>query len=404
MHKFYRNKLNFSGLRGTFLQNPTHLFMQPTHRPQILIAPNALKHSVRALDAAEAIRRGMTRSRLKADYHLSPLADGGDGTSQVLTRCLGGTFRATRVLDPLGREVTAHYGWINDRQIAILEMAEASGIQLLSTDERNPMEASSFGTGQLIKAAIAEGAKEIWLGIGGSATVDGGLGAMAALGVRTLDAEGNPITAGGQGMQTLHRWVMPEEHPFKAVKVRVLCDVNFPLLGPKGAARMFGPQKGASRPMVKALDHGLKHLSQLIEKETGQAVGSIDHGGAAGGIGVVLSALLGAELHSGSQFIIEQLGLPEKLKHMDFVITAEGRLDSQSLGGKAPAMLARQAKAAGAKVIALAGQIQDRPEVDKLFDAVYPVNPEWKSTHHALEMGEEHLTWAAEQVGRLLYL
>ena len=372
------------------------------HRPQVLIAPNALKNSLHALPAAEAIRRGMVRSGFGADCHIHPMADGGDGTVQVLTRCLGGVFRAAEVYDPLGRPVVARFGWVRDQHLAILEMAEASGLRLLDKEELNPMEATSYGTGQLIQAAIKEGAKEIWLGVGGSATVDGGLGALAALGIPVLDREGNAVPGGGHGLQAVERIDLPEQHPLQGITLRILSDVEFPLLGLKGAARMFGPQKGASVPMVKALEHGLQHLTHILKQQGLPDMGHMPRGGAAGGITATFHTLLGAKLESGAAFVMERVGLMDKLPQMDWVITAEGSLDGQSVGGKAPVLLAEEARKHDIPLIALVGQVVDRDEVSKYFDMVFPINPRWESRQFALQHAEEHLCWAAEQVGRLL--
>lgn len=371
---------------------------------QIMIAPNAMKHSLPATLAADAIKRGLVKSGIPATFHCYPLADGGNGTLSVLNEHLGGQYKSVSVMDPLGRTITARYGWFAPRKLAIVELAEASGLHLLKPEEYNPLQTNTYGTGMLIKEAIAAGAEEVWIGVGGSATVDGGLGALEALDIVPLNQEGNSVERGGQGAGQVRSFQFPERNDLPQVKLKILCDVACPLLGLQGAARLFGPQKGATPPMVKVLDRGLRCAADVVRRQCNVHIHNLPKGGAAGGFSAFFHGLLGAELVNGADFILDQLGVSDQLERMDIVITAEGSLDAQSLGGKAPAILATQAKKYGVPTVAMVGRVLDREKVSSVFPMIFPINPEWQTSTYALKNAESHMVWAAQQVGNLMQL
>ena len=327
---------------------------------RVVVAPNALKGSLSPFEAADAIGRGVRAAVASAEIVTLPIADGGDGTSAVLIAANGGQTRDTIVADPLGRPVRGSYGLLDGGRTAVLDVATASGLSLLSNAERDPLTATSRGTGKLINAALDAGCERVILGVGGSATVDGGAGLLAALGVALLDADGTPIPAGGAGLSRLSRIDVTRAHPaLSRVELRVACDVDSPLLGPYGAARLFGPQKGATGRAVLELERNLEHFADVIAKTFGRDVRSVVSGGAAGGIAAGMHGVLGAVLEPGIDLVLEAVGFDEALVGADLVFTAEGFLDSQSLRNKGPCGVGRWARRRGVPVVALAGGIAD---------------------------------------------
>ena len=302
---------------------------------RIMLAPNAMKGSLSAIEFADAISEGLLMADDTLEIIKHPLADGGDGTSELLVNELGGIFVPVPVHDPLGRPVISRYGWLEESKCAIIEMAEASGIILLSADELNPMVASSRGTGELILAAVKNGAQKIILGIGGSATVDGGTGMLMALGFTLLDHSGEVVKEGGIGLaqvaQVLTDNVRPE---ILDCEIVIATDVTNPLLGPQGAAAVYGPQKGATPQMVKELESGLENYIAVLERVTQKDLIGLVGGGAAGGIAVPLIALLNARMERGAELIIALLEVMDDLKSCDLVITGEGCIDLQTCQGK----------------------------------------------------------------------
>ncbi|HEY4105984.1 MAG TPA: glycerate kinase, partial [Polyangiaceae bacterium] len=324
------------------------------------MAPNALKGSLSPFEAAQAIARGVRAASPSAEIISLPIADGGDGTSAVLIAARGGQTRDSIVADPLGRPVRGSYGLLDGGRTAVVDVATASGLALLKEDERDPLVATSRGTGKLISAALDSGCESVIVGVGGSATVDGGAGLLAALGVAMLAADGTPIATGGAGLARLARIDLARVHPALArVKLRVACDVDSPLLGPHGAAQMFGPQKGASPAAVLELERNLEHFAKVIHELTGRDVKNVPSGGAAGGIAAGLYGVLNASLEPGIDLVLEALGFERALGAADLVLTAEGFLDEQSLRNKGPCGVARWAKRRSVPVIALAGGIAD---------------------------------------------
>ncbi|WPP52343.1 glycerate kinase [Catalinimonas niigatensis] len=371
---------------------------------KILIAPNAFKNSLDAVKSAEAICRGLQKSRLSATCILQPIADGGDGMLTVMLSQKDGEIRHAKVKDPLGRIVEATYGLINQRKTAVIEMAEASGIRLLKPEELNPMKTSSFGTGELMKAALDSGAREIVIGLGGSATVDLGLGMAQALGVKLYDKEGKSIPPGGEGLQALHTIEMQEvDSRLQDIRIIVTCDVTNKLLE---APSVFGPQKGADEAMVKDLEHHFKRVAELIEEELGKNIMEQDRTGAAGGLGAALFAFFNAELVDGTDYLLSRTGFHKDLQTADLVITSEGALDQQTQAGKGPFYVASQAKAQGKPVIMLAGSIPKsyRPEDYGVYDVVLPIGPRPQSLEEALDHTADNLERTAYQTGNMLAL
>lgn len=322
----------------------------------ILVAPNAFKGSLSASQAARAMARGVRRARPHARVLLMPIADGGDGLIEVLRGREGGALLAAPVHGPLGEKRRASYLWLRGRRTAVIEMARASGLALVPPAERRPLAATSRGAGELIKDAVRRGAKTVVVGMGGAACSDGGAGMARALGARLLDAAGRELPDGAEPLRRLAR---VEDAAVRAllsgVKVLALSDVSNPLLGPRGSARVYGPQKGATPAQVKVLDAALERYAAVIARDLGVEVGSVPGAGAAGGLGAGLLAFARAELVPGAAWVLGRLGAREKLKQASFALTGEGRLDRTTFHGKAPWALARMSSK---PVLAVAGQAE----------------------------------------------
>ncbi len=372
---------------------------------RILVAPNAFKESLSAMDAAAAISRGLLRVLPKSRITQLPIADGGDGTLEaVVEGTHGKTFRA-RVLDPLGKKIFAQYGLTGDGKTAVIEMSRASGLALVPTSQRNPMLCTSYGTGQMIKAALKRGVRDIILGIGGSATVDGGVGALQALGVDFLDRRGRPVGWGGNGLRSIARIDMGRTNALlKRARILVACDVDNPLVGPRGSAAVFGPQKGATPGMVRKLDQYLGKLGRLIQETTGRDVSQVAGSGAAGGIAGGFMGLLGARLSPGSDLVFDLLKVEEQVKKADLAFTGEGQIDFQTPFGKGPGMLAKIAKEHGVPVIGIAGSVAG--DVGGLYDqgftALFSIVSSPVTVEAAIQNADQLLEAQSEQVARLL--
>ena len=374
---------------------------------RVVVAPNALKGSLSPFEAAQAIARGVLAADASADVVSLAIADGGDGTSAVLRAARGGVTRETIVADPLGRPVRASFGLLDDGRTAVLDVATASGLALLEAHERDPLVATSRGTGKLISAALDAGVESIIIGVGGSATVDGGAGLLAALGVGLLDDAGTPIASGGAGLARLARIDLARIHPaLSRVKLRVACDVDSTLLGLHGAAHLFGPQKGASPESVLELEQNLSHFADVILQTTGRDAKAVISGGAAGGIAAGLFGVLGATLEPGIDLVLETVGFDQALLGADLVITAEGFLDQQSLRNKGPCGVGRWAKRRGIPVIALAGGIADdvRPGDFSDFAGMFSICRRPMALREAMQRAGELLEGASESVVRTLLL
>ncbi len=324
---------------------------------RVVIAPDSFKGSATGLQAATAIADGVRRVDDTVETILIPMADGGEGTVAALTGGLGGTQRAVTVHDPLDRPVTAAYGWIPERRLAVIEMAAASGLPLMG-DRPDPDAASTFGTGELIRDALDHGAEAVILGLGGSATVDAGTGLLAALGARFLDGNGRALRGCGGSLGRIDTIDVADLDPrLRSLRLTIASDVTSPLLGPSGAVYVFGPQKGVTPDRLAAFDQAMARFAQAVVRTFG-----VDHrdsagSGAAGGIGYLLRSVLDVSFRDGFSLIAELADLPGRIAQADLVITGEGRLDAQSLVGKVPVNVARLGQAAGVPVIALAGRI-----------------------------------------------
>ncbi|HVE85602.1 MAG TPA: glycerate kinase, partial [Myxococcales bacterium] len=306
---------------------------------RVLVAPQELKGTLTAAQAAEAISRGILAALPEAEVDLAPVADGGPGTVDAFARATGAAVVEIPAEDPLGRTVQATFAIQGER--AVIEMAAASGLWRLAPEERDPRRASTRGTGQLAAAALHLGCRELWIGLGGSATSDGGAGALEALGARFLDAGGNPLPPGGAALARLERVDLAAvEARLREAKMVALTDVRAPLFGPSGAAVVFGPQKGASPEVVAELDRAMERLHQVVLGQLGRDLASAPGAGAAGGLGYGLLALAGAEVRDGFAAVAELLGLRELIRRADVVVTAEGRFDGQTAMGKGPSALA----------------------------------------------------------------
>ncbi len=373
---------------------------------KILVAPNALKGSVSAVEAAKRISSGLKKSGLDAIVDLMPIADGGDDTMDVLVAS-GGEIREVEVLDPLRRPIRSQFALLGDGRTAVVEMARASGLKLLTPSERNPLVTTTYGTGQLIAAAIEAGAKRLIIGIGGSATNDGGVGCAQALGLRTEDSEGRNVPGEGGSLKRVRRIIMDEMLPaLKRVEIQVACDVDNPLLGSRGASAVFGPQKGATPEDVRELEANLAHFYGLLADTLGIDVRDQPGAGAAGGLGAGLMAFVNGRPGSGIDLVLEYLNFRERLKGVDLVITAEGRMDSQTLGGKGPFGLTRYAMEHSVPTIALVGSVGDGEEElhEAGIRAIFPIVPGPMDLTEAMEAGGELLEKTATRIGRLISL
>ncbi len=325
---------------------------------KIVIAPDSYKESLSALEVASAIEAGFREIFPAADYVKIPVADGGEGTVEAMVAATQGNIVRLTVTGPLGKPVDAFYGLSGDEHTAFIEMAAASGLELVPAAQRDPLITTSFGTGELIKNALDRGVQHIIIGIGGSATNDGGSGMMQALGARLLDNQGQQISQGGGALPQLAKIEIDRlDARIQQCRFEVACDVTNPLIGEKGASAIFGPQKGATPELVQQLDQALAHYASIIHRDLDIDVLHLDGGGAAGGMGAALYAFCQAELRRGIEIVTEALGLAEQVKDADFVITGEGRIDSQTINGKVPIGVAKVAKQFDKPVIGIAGSL-----------------------------------------------
>ena len=325
---------------------------------KILIAPDSFKESLTATEVTRSIKQGISMAIPDAQCIELPLADGGEGTVDALVNAIGGSIIKVKVKDPLMRDIEAYFGILGDKTTAVIEMAAASGLELLKDKERNPMKTTTFGTGQLIRAALDEGCKNFIIGIGGSSTNDGGAGMAQALGVHFLDKHHNELPVGGGNLSSLEYIIDDKiDSRIKKCKVTVASDVNNPLFGREGATRIYGPQKGATPEMVEKLESNLKHYGAKLEDKFQEKFVNLPGAGAAGGMGIGLVAFLNAELRPGFEIIKELTGLEDILKGVDLVVTGEGKMDEQTIFGKTPQGVASLAKRFNKPVIGIAGSL-----------------------------------------------
>ncbi|MBF6985946.1 glycerate kinase [Pasteurella multocida] len=374
---------------------------------RIVIAPDSFKESLTALEVAQAIKIGFQKILPHAEYVLVPMADGGEGTVQSLVDATQGEIINTEVIAPLGNPIQAFFGLSGDKQTAIIEMAAASGLHLVPVEQRNPLKTTSFGTGQLIKAALDLGVKKIILGIGGSATNDAGVGMLQALGALFLDQHQQPIGFGGEQLQDImHVDLSQLDTRLSSVELEVACDVNNPLCGPRGASAIFGPQKGASVEMVEKLDNALLHFSHVVEQQYQRNIRDHAGAGAAGGMGGGLLLLPNVSLKASVEIVIKAVKLDTLVANADLVITGEGRMDSQTAQGKTPSGVAKAAKQFQKPVLAIVGSLKEDYEVvyQAGIDAVFPIIRQVESLEATLKCGRENLISAAQNIARFYLL
>ncbi len=369
---------------------------------RILIAPDKYRGSLTAAEAARSIARGVGRAASAAVVDLAPLADGGEGLVDTLLAASGGTWYEAIVPGPLGDPVGARYARIGDGTTAVVEMASASGLSLLTDDRRDPTRTSTRGTGDLIRAALELGVSRLIVGIGGSATNDGGAGMAQALGFRLLDRFGGEIGPGGGSLADLDRIDASTVTPITA-RIEVASDVANPLTGPTGASVIYGPQKGASSDQVRQLDANLVHFAQIIHRDLGVDIRAVPGGGAAGGLGAGLIAFLDATLRPGIDLVMDVVGLANRLHRADLCITGEGCLDSSTAAGKTVAGVARLARSLGVPTIALAGTVGPGVEAVGL-DAWFSICPGPCTLATAMNQADAWLADAAEQATRAFLL
>ena len=372
---------------------------------KIVIAPDSFKGSLTALQAAEAIEKGLRNIFPAAEIKKMPMADGGEGTVQSLVDATGGRRLVERVSDPLGIEIEAEYGILGDETTAVIEMAAASGLTLVPPNRRNPLESTTYGTGQLIKAALDRGCRKLIIGIGGSATNDGGAGMAEALGAKLLTSGGQLISPGGGGLGALDTINVSDlDSRIAATATVVACDVDNPLTGKNGAAYVYGPQKGATLEMIETLDANLAHFASIVQRDMGKVVGETPGAGAAGGLGAGLIAFLDAELKSGVDIVIDAVQLETQLEGASLVVTGEGEINFQTVFGKTPVGVAKLAKAHGIPVIAIAGSISNGAEdVHKSgIDAIIDIVPAPMPLESAVENAFDLTVKAAERAARFI--
>ena len=364
---------------------------------KILIATDKFKDSLTAKQVCEGLQRGILRTFPSAKIEILPLADGGEGTLETLQSVLGGEFIECEVNDPLSRKIKANYLWIKEKQTAIIEMARASGIELLKQNERNCLITSTYGTGELINNALEKGAKEIILTVGGSATNDAGIGMAAALGYKFFNKRSKILAPIGENLQEISLINIEKIHPkLSQTNFIVATDVSNPFYGKEGAAYEFSPQKGADNQAVKVLDLGLQNLNQLIKKDFNIDLQTVSGSGAGGGIGGGAFAFLKAEIKSAAQWILEINQIGNKLKNVDLLITGEGKIDSQTWKGKLISQLVLQAEMTETPVILVCGTLHDVESIIAKHGIIYassilnePMNLE-KALKNALELVENH--------------
>ncbi len=371
---------------------------------KIIIAPQAFKGSLTAEEAARAMQTGVKAAGPAIETVFLPISDGGSGTVRALVEATSGKLMQTAVTGPLEEKVTAVWGILGDGKTAAIEMSAASGLALVPAGRLDPMKATTFGTGELILAALDAGCKSIIIGLGDSATVDGGAGMAEALGIRLLDEKDRPIPCGGGGLAALHHIDFSgRDSRIAGVRISGACDVTNPLCGTQGAAAVYGPQKGATADMVAVLDANLRHLSEIIEKETGDNIRELPGSGAAGGLGAGLVAFLGAELKSGIDLVLGAIRFDEHLSGADLVITGEGRIDFQTAFGKTAVGIARRAQQRQVPVLALCGALGDGYQ--KLYEcgisAMASILPRCMDPDGAMKDAFQLLADAAERSVRL---
>lgn len=374
---------------------------------KIIAALDSFKGSLTSLEAGKACAAGIRSVLPSAEVRVVPVADGGEGTVEALTAALKGRFQECIVRGPLGEPVTAVYGISADAKTAVMEMSQASGLTLVCEKARNPLRTSTYGTGEMIVDALRHGCRHIIMGIGGSATVDGGTGMMSALGVRFLDAQGRGLEGcGGNLDRIMSIDVGGLDEALYGCRFSVACDVSNPLTGENGAPRIFGPQKGASPSMVEELEKGMCNYARVLNTYAGRDVASLPGAGAAGGVGAAMTAFFCAGLLPGAELMLDTIGFDRIIEGADLIITGEGRLDGQTLMGKTPFGILRAAKKHNIPVIAVGGSVENRDALlDSGFVGVYSVTPEGMSIEEAMipEVAKANVARACAEIVALNY-
>lgn len=373
---------------------------------KIVIAVDSFKGTMSSVEVCNLIEKGIHQILPTVSTVKVPIADGGEGTVDAFLAAAGGQKITVRVKDPLFREIDAYYGLLADQTTAIIEMATASGLPLVE-DKKNPRQTTTYGTGQLILDALNRGCRKLIIGIGGSATNDGGIGMAAALGVKFLDADGQAVPLNGQGLEKLcHIDLAGKDPRIDQCEISVACDVDNPLYGEKGAAYVFGPQKGADPAMVKYLDQNLQNYAAVLQRALGIDVQTIPGSGAAGGLGAGLLAFTPARLKSGIDIILDHVGFNEIIAAADLIITGEGKIDGQSLRGKVPIGIAARAKQIGIPVVAMVGDIGEDTEAvyEKGIQAILSINRVAVPFEKAKLRSKEDLLETAKTLARILQL
>ncbi|MGY0218936.1 glycerate kinase [Endozoicomonadaceae bacterium StTr2] len=374
---------------------------------KIAIVPDSFKESLTSAQVTDAIETGFKQILPDIDYIKIPVADGGEGTLQSLVDATNGLLIEKTVAGPLGQPVQASFGILGDGKTAVIEMAQASGLELLSPELRNPLITTTYGTGELIRHALDQGINKLIIGLGGSATNDGGAGMLQALGARLLDSEETELPYGGDALSRLATIDISNlDQRLVSVECVTACDVDNPLTGPNGASAIFGPQKGADTEMVQKLDNSLSHFAEITRKQLGIDINSISGAGAAGGTGAALAGFINAKLQPGIDIVMDAVDLKNQIKGASLVITGEGRIDGQTAQGKTPVGVARIAKAQNIPVIALAGSVGKGVEAvySQGIDAVFPVIHGAVELSEAFEMAAENLERAARNLAAVLQL
>ncbi|AAK80778.1 glycerate kinase [Clostridium acetobutylicum] len=373
----------------------------------IVLAPDSFKESMTAKEVCLAMEKGIKKVNDRINCIHVPMADGGEGTMQSLVDATNGKVYSLNVMGPLLDKVEAQYGILGNGEIGVIEMASASGIHLVPKEKRNPLITTTYGTGELVKACLDRGVKKILIGIGGSSTNDGGVGAIKALGAKFLDEEGKDIGFGGGSLSKLRKIDLSElDERLSKVEIEVACDVNNPLCGKNGASNIFGPQKGATKEMVETLDENLKHYAKIIKEQCKKDVIDMPGAGAAGGLGAGLVAFLDGKLERGIGLVIKYSGLEEKVKDCDIVFTGEGSIDYQTKFGKTPIGVAKLAKKYDKPVIALAGRVGDNIEdlYEEGIDSIFGIIRGVKTLEEVLKDGKENIEKTSENIMRLINL
>ncbi len=374
---------------------------------KVVIAPDSFKGSLTAKKVALAIKKGIHSVDESIEAVMVPMADGGEGTVESLIEATNGKIYEAMVTDPLGRKIKAFYGILGDGKTAVIEMASASGLPLLTKEERNPLITTSFGTGELIKHALDWGSRKIIIGLGGSATNDGGAGMLQALGVKLLDVNGKDIPSGGGNLHYLAD-IERSELDFRLAETEIIIanDVDNPFIGQQGASYVFGSQKGATVEMIEQLDFNLTHYANIIQEKIGISIHSLKGAGAAGGLGGALVSFLQGKMEQGINIVIRESRLEEKLQNASLVITGEGQMDAQTAHGKTPAGVAKLAQKHGIPTIAIVGSVGK--DVEKLreigIEGIFSIINKPMSLEDAVQNSEELLTYISEQVIRLYLL